>query len=375
MVVLNIYGKIEPICISNKLKLYLGNLPNEEDNDWNSTLVEELEFALQQEELRQKKYSYKTKFSIKNFHKKIILNSELNESATDKERMQEIADNMICIYFDYNYYDMPLGGWEDNPFDGRLCEKDYAEFIVEFWNKMGSCTLPNCIYSSNLDEVIPFRLLFMPNYPLEEMLTNIKAWGKGVDDFLRGKNDYLKFDYLVRAIYDEYGNDVYQFFKWYSLCQLFLEKEHETELDWKLPNFLDLRYSVKEREQMAVLFKKMRNKIAHGDFRKLEYLIEEYAKTFMDGKFDFDYSEFSRKNWAIQNAMFKLRDAVKHMIHLSFTNRNVIDSIKKQGENKSSLFYIKPKDSDIVNYLKTINEDISEYICRLIKEDISRSKN
>ena len=39
MIVLNIYGKIKPICISNKLKLYLGNLPNEKENDWNSMLL------------------------------------------------------------------------------------------------------------------------------------------------------------------------------------------------------------------------------------------------------------------------------------------------------------------------------------------------
>ena len=33
MVVLNFYGKIEPICISEKLGLYIANLPNEEYNE------------------------------------------------------------------------------------------------------------------------------------------------------------------------------------------------------------------------------------------------------------------------------------------------------------------------------------------------------
>ena len=46
MVVLNFYGKIEPICISEKLGLYIANLPNEEYNEWRNALAEELELAV-----------------------------------------------------------------------------------------------------------------------------------------------------------------------------------------------------------------------------------------------------------------------------------------------------------------------------------------
>lgn len=46
MVILNIMGKIEPICISHKLKLYIANLPNGEANDWLAHLVEEMDTAL-----------------------------------------------------------------------------------------------------------------------------------------------------------------------------------------------------------------------------------------------------------------------------------------------------------------------------------------
>ena len=62
-------------------------------------------------------------------------NSEVfqNESAL----IQEIVDNIIYIYLDYSYDDMPMGGWDENPFDGRLCEKDYAEIIVVFLFHVG----------------------------------------------------------------------------------------------------------------------------------------------------------------------------------------------------------------------------------------------
>lgn len=38
MVVLNIYSKTEPICISKKLGLYIGNLPD----DWKGELKERI---------------------------------------------------------------------------------------------------------------------------------------------------------------------------------------------------------------------------------------------------------------------------------------------------------------------------------------------
>lgn len=47
MVVLNFYGKIPRICISKKLGLYLSNLPNEENNDWQDELSKE--FCLAQD--------------------------------------------------------------------------------------------------------------------------------------------------------------------------------------------------------------------------------------------------------------------------------------------------------------------------------------
>ena len=57
MVVLNFYGKIEPICISEKLGLYIANLPNEEYNEWRDALAEELELAVKANKIYQEKLS------------------------------------------------------------------------------------------------------------------------------------------------------------------------------------------------------------------------------------------------------------------------------------------------------------------------------
>ena len=51
MVVLNFYGKIEPICISEKLGLYIANLPSEEHNEWRGALANELELAVKTDKI------------------------------------------------------------------------------------------------------------------------------------------------------------------------------------------------------------------------------------------------------------------------------------------------------------------------------------
>jgi len=237
MVIINIYGQIKPICVSKKLKLYISNLPKDNYNDWNSALVEELTYAAEYEKLQQKRYKLNSTTTIKDLHRKLFQSNEVSKSTTDYARIHDIVDNMICVYFDYSYTDIPMGGWAENPFDGRFCEKDYAELIVDFWNKTSYQPMPNWVYSSNIDSAIPYYRLYMPKYDLSSSITNLIKWGKGVDTFLQTRHDYLEFDYLVRSIYGNDENTANQFLKWYSLCQLFLEKDKEQELDWKLPFF------------------------------------------------------------------------------------------------------------------------------------------
>lgn len=66
------------------------------------------------------------------------------------------------------------------------------------------------------------------------------AGGKLLDGFLETRNDNLLLDYLVNAFYFDKSMDEYGILKRYSLCQLFLEKDRESELDWKLVPFLGM---------------------------------------------------------------------------------------------------------------------------------------
>lgn len=327
MVVLNIYGKIKPICISKKLGLYIANLPKEKHNNWNDMLCEEINLARKRLNQNAKRYKLKSSFELEKFYS-VVCGSTRGEKTSDSKMIHEIVDNMICIYLDYNYDDMPLGGWETNCFDGRMCENDYAEKVINFIcsiNEKGN--VPHCIYSSNQDFNNPYHFLQYTS-EIDKYIDSLKEWGKIFDDFLNSKNDYLQLDYLINAFFKDNDYNEYHFLKLYSLCQLFLEKEKEIELDKKLIIFLDDKYSEELKDIIPEKLRKMRNKIAHGDFIAFEKLVEEFACEIMDGNFSFDYSEYSRKNWVILHICCELERVVKKMINMLFLDREKLENIK-----------------------------------------------
>lgn len=335
MVVLNFYGKIEPICISKKLGLYISNLPNEEYNEWRDELARELELSVKADNIYQEKLGANYNCGIINLFQKLFPEDLIPESFT-KEHFDKISSHMICIYQDYDYSDMPLGGWDTNCFDGRFCEEDYSEKIIDFINFIASLDetqylIPKPVtqwtFSSNHDEIDHYRI-FWGGDSAENYISALREWGKIFDGFLCSRNDYLLFDYLVNTLHKDNEYNEYHLLKAFSLCQLFLEKNRESELDTKLPLFFEPHNSEINTKRQAELFRKMRNKIAHGDFLSFEIVIETYASEFMDGRFAFDYSEYSRKNWVIQHVCCELDNVIRKLLCMVLFNRTELDNIK-----------------------------------------------
>lgn len=98
--------------------------------------------------------------------------------------------------------------------------------------------------------------------------------GKTFYRFLHLRNDYLLFDYLVNTIHKDNEYNENHLTKAFSLCQFFLEKHKESELDSKLPQFFELRESESNATRQAELFRQMRNKIAHDDFLAFETVVK-----------------------------------------------------------------------------------------------------
>ena len=70
MVVLHIYGKICPICISKKLGLYISNLPEEENNKWKEDLEQELQYMETIDKLDRARLGISMKSQIAELYKK-----------------------------------------------------------------------------------------------------------------------------------------------------------------------------------------------------------------------------------------------------------------------------------------------------------------
>jgi len=346
MVILNIFGKIEPICISKKLKVYISNLPNQSENNWNEGLVEDMLQEIKERNIFSEKHE--ASFPPHDLHKICVETLGLNnisDTLTDIEYLQQIADNLLCIYFDYDYEDMPFFDWTTNCFDGRLCEEDYAEklmrflqFIVHKNERPASgefSVFPSCIYTTNRDREYTFLLGALSGKYQDSQIyiQSLQQWGNIIDDFLIGENDYLQLDYLVNAVYKDNEYNAYHVFKVFSLCEMLLSRSSShgkpSELDGKLPQFISRNYSGEDKSEISKMVRLMRNKIGHGDFLHLNKLLEEYAQRFMDGHYNYDYTEYSRMNWIYLHLYCELDDILARILFLLLTNRKEVEKIKQ----------------------------------------------
>ena len=120
MIVLNIQGDISPICISEKLKLYISNLPSDDHNDWNTVLCSELQTSLQHSGIIKQKISTEQQNELRRIYENYFPQNTYSEEANEDTYIQDIVDRMTCIYFNYDDADMPMFDWTTNCFDGRI---------------------------------------------------------------------------------------------------------------------------------------------------------------------------------------------------------------------------------------------------------------
>ncbi|GAA5417012.1 hypothetical protein Pryu01_02073 [Paraliobacillus ryukyuensis] len=334
MVVLDIYGKIERTMISDKLKLFIANLPD----DWKDTIKEDIFEEIRRIEFNRKEQQIKygkvltDVFDYTKAKKIVETNIETIKGYsldTLENCIDCILENMIFIEFDYDYNDMPFFDWTTNCFDGRLCEEDYSEKIVKLLNFMKRKNHFrahfNVIYSSNNDyfSVIPrittalalrtdsefkgFRIK-------DEAISDFKKCGECIDDFLQTESDYYKLDFIVEALNkgDDYKH--YHFLKTFTVLEmLLLNKNQQTnEIDNYINPIIKQIYS-EESEQATKLLRQMRNKVGHGDFKGFNKKAYEFADKYMKS-YQFDYSEYSHLNWILLHTCCLLDDILKEVL-------------------------------------------------------------
>lgn len=346
MVILNLLGKIEKTYISNKLGIYISNLPDGGEtnfNNWQEGMKETLQIAYETEKLYSSQFIgkfgsgpdnvFETRFYEK--AKKILnQNEEENEIILDKY-IDYLSQNMICIDIDCQNCEIPYGENTYSCFDWGTCEDEPVEKILDFLrfvalSENDSVAFPYCIYSTNQMREREYRYIFSGTTDIAEPIAELKRWGVLLDKYLVSENEFYQLDYLCNALFElELGRrDTYHYMKLYSLCALFLEKDKELELDYKLPCLMDLSISDSDRAGMAELMRKIRNKIAHGDYKKFNELLESYAKKYMDGTYWFDYSEYTRPSWVLLHISCKLEEILRTLINMMVKDNSKVVELR-----------------------------------------------
>lgn len=347
MVILNILGKIDKTYISNKLGLYISNLPDggkTNFNNWQEGMKEILQIAYQTEKLEASRYIGKFGSGPNNIFEKRVLERAtkiLNQNDEDKEIVVDkyiefLSKNMICIDIDYQNCEIPYGENTYSCLDGGSCEDEPVEKILEFLGFINrgaqnkSKAIPYCIYSTSQSRDREYRYLFSGTTDINDPISELKKFGNLLDRYLISEKEFYQLDYLCNALFElgAGGKNTYHYMKLYSLCALFLEKDKEAELDYKLPCLMDLSIPASDRMGMAELMRKIRNKIAHGDFEKLNELLECYAQKYMDEKFWFDYSEYTRSSWVLLHISCKLEEVLVSLINLMLSDNAKVKELR-----------------------------------------------
>lgn len=343
LVLLNIYGKIQPTIISKKLGVGICN----PDKDWVEGIQDDLkkEILIHNHEI----FSYeqsgldvswaKGRYNLEN----IVIQSGWQEDG--KPDMQIIAEHLIEIQIaDFNNSLLQM---KNDHLDSPSCESQYSlkflYFCCEVQSSKGAkMAIPNQIPFATYDSDTYRTTPLIINY-LEAMLkphpaykatltdytiggiTSLKYMGKLIDDFLVENKDFWLLDYIINAIFENKEHNAYYIFKVMSLIEMLIINPKSNgktagKIEVKLAKFLSDSIPQTDKVMFSEIMRKLRNKIGHGDFEAVHKLLEQYRQSFMQN-FWYDEFEYSIENWTYGNICMHLDEALREILWLMLSDR------------------------------------------------------
>src|SRR5699024_3737905 len=129
-------------------------------------------------------------------------------------------------------------------------------------------------------------------YPdTEKIITILKKFGKGFDEFIKTDDDYFKLNYILTSLSDDSNYTYFHYVKSFALLEMMLLKRNQKteEIDEMLVIYLESTYHDNALE-VATTLRQMRNKISHGDSKGYNKKAEFFAQKYMKNYY-FDYHE------------------------------------------------------------------------------------
>ena len=350
LVLINIYGKIQPIIISKKLGIGISN----PSSDWVDGFLGdfEKEILIHNHDIASFE---KSGFDISWANNRYDLENlvmQLGWQEDKKSTMQIIAEHLIEIQV--SDFENSLLQIKNEHLDNPTCEPQYTRKFLKFCSVLQSSRnaekiiprqVPPSTYNSDDLHVQPLILNYLlamlhthPHFKVtiddytEGGIASLKYIGKLIDEFLITDEDFWLLDYIINAIYFDNDYNAYHIFKVMSIIELLIinpkrNGKTEGETEQKLPFFLSEYIPASKGVLFAELMRKFRNKIGHGDFRAVQKLLEQYRQEFMEN-FWFDEIEYSIESWTYGDICIRLNEALGEILWLMLSDKAKLQELR-----------------------------------------------
>lgn len=346
MQILNLYGKIKTIMLSEKLGLCISNIPKHQQEH----IIEAIKIEYVTKQARN------INTHLDDVFNKVLTPNQLALCESIDDKIQLIVNKMICVRTKGFKKSMLR---TKNKFCNPIDQIEYGEKFIKFLafvichqSVERDCFLPRIIYDthffhdSELIQIITeldFITSPFNHNNVVKSVNDLVVLGKKVDNYIKTETDFKKLDYIISSInsYHERDYNTVHFMNTVNLLTLLLVHPKNngelSELVLKLPHFIkNTQYTKNEKSQIAEFVKKIRNKIAHGAFKQYESLCEQFAKKFMKNYW-FDYSEYDRENWIILNLCLIVDKCLARILWLMLDDKVLLENIQYNKIEMSSL--------------------------------------
>ncbi len=350
MVLLNMYGKIEPTTISEKLGVGICNPTSDWVEGFLDDFTEEI-LVFNHNIATYKRDGYDVSWADGRFDLDHIV-EQFGWYENGKKAAQIIAEHLIEIQV--SDFDNSLLQIKNPYIDSPTCEPQYTRKFLNFCcrvqsSKSSQKIIPNQIpfstYNSDEWNTKPLILNhvaaslhmeykdgFSNQVYTDGGIASLKYIGKLIDNFLVTEKDFWLLDYIINAVFSDSDFNAYHVFKTMSLIEMLIIDSKDNgktigAMEKKLPQFLPERIPREKATLFSSIARKLRNKIGHGDFEAVQLLLEQYRDSFMKD-FWYDEYEHSVETWTYGNLCLILDDALNEILWLMLSNRNQLIAIQ-----------------------------------------------
>ena len=242
MVILNVYGEINPIIISKKLGLGISNL----EDDWILGLQDDIseEVLIREHDLSVwNNIGINSRGVTKYNLSQLVYKAKWEDRLDTEEELNKeiIAKKLIGI--DVCEFENSFLKLKNQVMDSPTCEPEYPHKFIKFCCKIQNAKsakevlnnrIPFAIYSSNdLDKktrvlnYLQATLKFTDDIKKykDECINALIKIGSIIDNFIKTEEDFWKFDYILNSLYYDEGYNSYYIFKIMSLIGNLLQKK------------------------------------------------------------------------------------------------------------------------------------------------------